>query len=160
MRTDFVLSAEIIVIALGAVVESPLPTQVAVLVAIGVLMTAGVYGLVAAIVRLDDLGRYLAAKGGRVRSAIARMLLLGAPWLMRGLAAIGTAAMFLVGGGILTHAIPGAHDLIHDWLAAPAGQVAVAGPALARVLMLLADAAVGAAAGLVAFGATRVAGIR
>jgi hypothetical protein len=113
IRTDFVLSAEIIVIALGTVAPMPFLTQVLVLTGIGLLMTGGVYGLVAAIVKLDDLGLYLVAKGNAVAQGMGRVLLIGAPWLMKTLAVVGTAAMFLVGGGILMHGLPLGHVVEH-----------------------------------------------
>jgi predicted DNA repair protein MutK len=113
VRTDFVLSAEIIVIALGTVADKPFATQVAVLSGIGLLMTVGVYGLVAAIVKLDDAGAWLVARGGSAQAALGRLLLLAAPKLMKALTVIGTAAMFLVGGGILMHGLPGGHALTH-----------------------------------------------
>jgi len=106
IRTDFILSAEIIVIALGTVAQAPLSQQIAVLVSIGMLITVGVYGLVAGLVKLDDLGLYLTQKEGRLSQAIGRGLLKGAPLLMKGLSIFGTLAMFLVGGGILAHGIP------------------------------------------------------
>jgi uncharacterized protein len=119
IRTDFVLSAEIVVISLGAVAAAPLTTQVGVLIGLSLLMTVGVYGLVAGIVKLDDLGQHLAERGRRrasslagLQTALASAILLAAPWLMKGLSVAGTVAMFLVGGGILTHAIPGLHELI------------------------------------------------
>jgi predicted DNA repair protein MutK len=105
IRTDFILSAEIIVIALGTVATQPLATQVAVLVGIAVVMTVGVYGLVAAIVKLDDLGLALSRRG-RAVAAVGRTILRAAPWLMKALSVAGTAAMFLVGGGILVHGVP------------------------------------------------------
>ncbi|TDR51621.1 hypothetical protein DFP85_11628 [Halomonas ventosae] len=111
VRTDFILSAEIIVITLGTVAGVALAQQVAVLVGIGLLMTVGVYGLVAGIVKLDDLGLYLSRRNGLLR-ALGRGLLAGAPYLMRGLSVVGTLAMFLVGGGILTHGIPVVHHLV------------------------------------------------
>jgi uncharacterized protein len=117
VRTDFVLSAEIVVIALGTVATAPFMTRVSVLVALSALMTVGVYGLVAGIVKLDDAGHYLVRSGTRGGSSVMRALgagLLGAaPWLMKGLGIAGTIAMFLVGGGIVTHAIPGLHDFVH-----------------------------------------------
>ncbi|NQY69329.1 MAG: DUF808 domain-containing protein [Halomonas sp.] len=106
IRTDFILSAEIIVIALGTVSAAPLSQQIAVLVAIGLLITVGVYGLVAGLVKLDDLGLYLTQKDGGLAQALGRGLLKGAPLLMKGLSIFGTLAMFLVGGGILAHGIP------------------------------------------------------
>lgn len=117
VRTDFVLSAEIVVIALGTVATSPFLTRVSVLVALSALMTVGVYGLVAGIVKLDDAGRYLARHGAEGGSGLHRALGAGilrmAPWLMKGLGIAGTIAMFLVGGGIVTHAVPGLHDVVH-----------------------------------------------
>jgi uncharacterized protein len=105
IRTDLVLSAEIIAITLGAVAKAPLGTQVAVLTAVSALMTVGVYGFVAGIVKLDDLGLYL-RRGGAAARAIGAGILRAAPWLMKGLSVAGTAAMFLVGGDILTHGVP------------------------------------------------------
>lgn len=137
IRTDFILSAEIIVITLGVVAGKPFMTQLAVLTAISIAMTVGVYGLVAAIVKLDDLGGMLAAGPYRFSRALGRGILAAAPWLMRTLSAAGTAAMFLVGGGIIAHALPAVHSFLHDlatadWLPA---------------LTLAADAAIGVVAG-------------
>ncbi|RWX55875.1 DUF808 domain-containing protein [Photobacterium chitinilyticum] len=115
IRTDFVLSAEIIVIALGTVQEVPMVTQVLVISLIAILMTIGVYGLVAGIVKLDDLGLYL-VKNSYVASfqhAIGNGLINAAPYLMKILAVVGTIAMFLVGGGIVVHSIPNSHVLVH-----------------------------------------------
>jgi len=109
VRTDFILSAEIIVITLGVVAGQSLGIQLGVLVAVALMMTVGVYGLVAAIVRLDDLGLALALRGSRGVRAIGRGILAAAPWLLRGLSIVGTAAMFLVGGGIIAHGIPAIH---------------------------------------------------
>ncbi len=111
IRTDFILSAEIIVITLGTVATADFSKQVAVLVLISLLMTVGVYGLVAGIVKLDDAGLFLSQRrgAGALRSgqrAFGRSLLWGAPWLMKFLSVAGTLAMFLVGGGILVHAVP------------------------------------------------------
>ena len=98
IRTDFILSAEIIAITLGTVAESSFGVQVAVLVGIAAIMTAGVYGLVAGIVKLDDLGLYLSRKTSQAAQSIGRAILRAAPYMMKGLSVIGTAAMFLVGG--------------------------------------------------------------
>ena len=118
VRTDFVLSAEIIAISLGVVADpagpKPFGTQVAVLSAIAILMTIGVYGLVAGIVKLDDLGLHLSQRASAVAKSIGKGILLAAPFLMKGLSILGTAAMFLVGGGIVTHGIPALHHWIED----------------------------------------------
>ena len=118
IRTDFILSAEIIVIALGTVQHAAFMTQVAVVAGIALVMTVGVYGLVAGIVKLDDAGLYLVNSAragglGRARAVLGRALLGAAPHLMKALSVLGTAAMFLVGGGILLHGLPGAGELLH-----------------------------------------------
>lgn len=117
IRTDFVLSAEIIVIALGTVASHPFSTQVDVLAGIALLMTVGVYGIVAAIVKMDDVGLYCLQQGNAPLQVIGKWLLLAAPKLMRALTVIGTAAMFLVGGGILAHGIPPLHHGIEQFAA-------------------------------------------
>jgi len=155
VRTDFVLSAEIIVIALGTVSAAPFVTRLGVLVGIAGVMTIGVYGLVAAIVKLDDAGLYLSREAGpgpfaRVRRALGAGILGSAPWLMRLLSVAGTAAMFLVGGGILAHGIPA----VHHWtegLARGGGLAGRLGPALT-------NAAVGVATGGVLVGLATLAG--
>ncbi|MGB4860218.1 MAG: DUF808 domain-containing protein [Dokdonella sp.] len=124
IRTDFVLSAEIIVISLGVVASQPFVNQVMVLVLIALAITVGVYGVVGAIVKLDDAGLYLAKSDsegalGNVLRAFGRGLVTFAPWLMKGLSVVGTIAMFLVGGGILVHAITPLHHLIESF--SPAG---------------------------------------
>ncbi len=106
VRTDFILSAEIIVITLGTVAAASFAERVSVLVGISLIMTLGVYGLVAGIVKLDDLGLYLTQKASAAQQAIGRAILAFAPKLMKTLSVVGTAAMFLVGGGILLHGIP------------------------------------------------------
>ena len=117
VRTDFILSAEIIVISLGAVAAASMGQRVAVLVGISLLMTVGVYGLVAGIVKLDDLGLYLNQQVARWKQAIGRGILAAAPWLMKTLSVVGTAAMFLVGGGILVHGVPAVGHGIEDFAA-------------------------------------------
>jgi uncharacterized protein len=112
VRTDFILSAEIIAITLGTVASQPMQTQFTVLAVVALLMTVGVYGLVAGIVKLDDAGLYLSRQASATAQAFGRFLLVFAPWLMKGLAIAGTAAMFLVGGGILVHGLPALHHLI------------------------------------------------
>jgi uncharacterized protein len=109
VRTDFVLSAEIIAITLGTVADRDFLTQALVLTGIAVAMTVGVYGLVAGIVRLDDLGLYLSRRAARMAQACGRAIMVAAPWLMKTLSVVGTAAMFLVGGGILVHGVPPLH---------------------------------------------------
>jgi uncharacterized protein len=154
IRTDFILSAEIVVIALGTVATAPLPTRISVLVALALLMTVGVYGFVAGIVKLDDLGQHLALKSSRggtlssLQRGLAKAILLLAPWLMKGLSVAGTIAMFLVGGGILTHAIPGLHHLV-EHQAASARAIPGVGPLLAVVLPTLVDLIAGVLAGVV-----------
>ena len=103
IRTDFILSAEIIVISLGEVSKMPVSQQLAVLVIIALVMTIGVYGLVAGIVKLDDAGLYLSRKTSGFARGLGRMLLAAAPRLMKLLTIVGTAAMFMVGGGIIGH---------------------------------------------------------
>lgn len=114
IRTDFILSAEIIVITLGVVSERTILEQVLVLTAISVTMTVGVYGLVACIVKLDDLGAWLVLRSNSALVFTGRLILNAAPWLMRLLAIAGTLAMFLVGGGIIGHAFPELHHQLID----------------------------------------------
>jgi len=146
VRTDFILSAEIIAITLGTVADAPLTQQVIVLSGIAIVMTVGVYGLVAGIVKLDDLGLWLTQKPGRVAKSIGGAILRAAPYMMKSLSVIGTAAMFLVGGGLLTHGVP----VVHHWIE---GVTASAGGAGFIVPMLL-----NAVAGIVA-GAVVLAGV-
>ena len=117
VRTDFILSAEIIAITLGTVSGAPFMTQVAVMVGIAVVMTLGVYGVVAGIVKLDDLGLWLSRKASSAAQAVGRGIVAAAPWLMKGLSVAGTAAMFLVGGGILVHGVPALAHAIEGWAA-------------------------------------------
>ena len=140
VRTDFILSAEIIVLALGVVSHAPFGQQVATLVAVALGMTVFVYGVVAGIVKLDDVGLWLLDKG-RAMAALGRGILRAMPWLMRGLSIAGTAAMFLVGGGILVHSIPPLHHFVLGlapdklaWLANALGGVLVGIVAGALVL--------------------------
>jgi uncharacterized protein len=142
VRTDFVLSAEIIAITLGTVADKPLLTQFSVLTGIAIIMTIGVYGVVAGIVKLDDLGLYLSRKAGALK-ALGQGILKAAPYLMKGLTIVGTAAMFLVGGGILTHGVPP----LHHALEAATHSVGGVGGALLSSLL---DGLIGVAAGAVA----------
>ncbi|WP_330947544.1 DUF808 domain-containing protein [Thermomonas sp. LB-4] len=152
VRTDFILSAEIIVITLGTVATQPFAKQLGVLVVIALLMTVGVYGLVGGIVKLDDLGLRLTRAGaGSASMALGRAILAFAPKLMRFLSVAGTAAMFLVGGGILVHGIP----LLHHW-----AQAAHALPP-GWLWENLFNAACGVVAGALVLGAVKaVAGLR
>jgi predicted DNA repair protein MutK len=148
IRTDFVLSAEIIVIALGTVADKPFVTQFAVLAGIGLIMTVGVYGIVAAIVKMDDAGFHLLGKPGAFPQMVGRGLVAAAPKLMKVLAVIGTAAMFMVGGGILSHGIAPLHHGIDD-LARSAG-------ALAPVVSLGLDVVVGLVGGVLALAVVKL----
>jgi uncharacterized protein len=115
IRTDFILSAEIIAITLGTVAEADFMTQVLVLVGIAAIMTAGVYGLVACIVKLDDVGARLSRSSRPAPRRLGMAILAAAPWLMKALSVAGTAAMFLVGGGILVHGIAPLHHGVAHW---------------------------------------------
>jgi predicted DNA repair protein MutK len=150
VRTDFILSAEIMAITLGVVAASPLATQVTVLSGVALAMTVGVYGLVAGIVKLDDLGLWLSRQASAAARASGRGLLRAAPWLMKALSVAGTAAMFLVGGGILVHGVPVLSHAID-------GAVAGWGTVAQALLPTLAHAVLGVAAGaLVLAGVTLV----
>ena len=160
VRTDFILSAEIIVITLGTVAAASFGIQVVVLAGIAILMTAGVYGLVAGIVKLDDAGLYLSQRGGdgiaRAQRSLGRGILYAAPYLMKMLSVVGTAAMFLVGGGILVHGMPGTHALVEA--VSHAGQAIPAlGNMLAALTPLLIDALTGIVAGGLILGVMTVA---
>ncbi|HYC55750.1 MAG TPA: DUF808 domain-containing protein [Candidatus Binatia bacterium] len=143
IRTDFILSAEIVVISLGTVAEQSFGMRLSVLSAIAVVMTIGVYGLVAAVVKLDDLGNDLARRGGASRK-VGLAILATAPWLMKGLSLAGTAAMFLVGGGIIAHGVAALHHVVED-LAHGAG-------AMGWLVEMLANALVGIVVGGVIVG--------
>jgi hypothetical protein len=115
IRTDFVLSAEIIAITLGTVAGATFSQQVIVLCGIAIVMTVGVYGIVAGIVKLDDLGLYLSRKSSAAVRSVGNGIVSAAPYLMKTLSVVGTIAMFMVGGGILTHGLPPVHHLFEDW---------------------------------------------
>jgi predicted DNA repair protein MutK len=115
IRTDFILSAEIIVITLGTVAQADFSQRLTVLALVAVIMTVGVYGLVAGIVKLDDAGLWLLRQPGAASQTLGRLLLALAPRLMKTLSVLGTAAMFLVGGGILLHGIPALGHALEDW---------------------------------------------
>ncbi|KNY12374.1 membrane protein [Achromobacter piechaudii] len=121
VRTDFILSAEIIVISLGAVAGADFTRQVAVLSIIAIAMTIGVYGLVAGIVKLDDLGLHLSKKRTQAVAGLGRGIVAAAPYLMKTLSVVGTAAMFMVGGAILTHGIPPVYAAVEHAAAAVGG---------------------------------------
>jgi predicted DNA repair protein MutK len=152
IRTDFVLSAEIVVITLGTLVGVNFTQQVMVLAGIAIIMTIGVYGLVAGIVKLDDAGLFLAQAQGdsliaKGKRKLGQMLVSAAPYLMRTLAIIGTVAMFMVGGGIIAHAIPLIHDGIHHMLE----MWGVVGYALSAARVVL-DACLGVLVGALTLG--------
>ena len=149
IRTDFILSAEIIVIALGTVQGASLALQLSVVAGIALLMTIGVYGLVGLIVKLDDIGLHLVQKpdGSALRRAVGQGLLVTAPRLMHLLALVGTIAMFMVGGGILVHGWPFAHHLI-EGAAAVVATLPTVGAVLAAVTPTLLNAVAGVVAGL------------
>jgi len=150
VRTDFILSAEIIAITLGAVAAAPVLQQVAVLVGIAVVMTVGVYGLVAGIVKLDDAGLWLARRPTAWARGLGAALLGAAPWLMKALSVVGTAAMFLVGGGILVHGVGPVRHAVAAAAQAMPGWVAAVWP-------LVADGLVGIVAGAGVLAAVSVA---
>ena len=144
VRTDFILSAEIIAITLGTVAGQDFWTQLAVLVGIAVIMTVGVYGLVGGIVKLDDLGLWLSQKTSSAAQSIGRGILWLTPWLMRFLSVAGTAAMFLVGGGIIVHGVPYLHHLVQAWAAGAGG--------IGWLVEMLANAGVGIVTGGIVVG--------
>ena len=147
IRTDFILSAEIIVIALGTVANQSLLKQATTLVLISILRTVGVYGLVAGIVKLDDLGLWLTKKAGAVSKSLGRAILAFAPMLMRFLTIAGTAAMFLVGGSIILHGLPMLHHHV------PSLVSLVGGGTLSRFFFpVLADALTGIIVGALCVG--------
>jgi predicted DNA repair protein MutK len=162
IRTDAILSAEIIVIALGTVQDETLAVRIGVVSLIAAVMTVGVYGLVAGIVKLDDLGVHLVERAGDSRLAPVRrkfgeMVLGFAPKMMKSLSVLGTAAMFLVGGGILVHGIPllatwlhGVEDLAHG--------LPVAADLFSGLAAMLFNGVVGVAAGGVLVAMQQLAG--
>ncbi|WP_407332772.1 DUF808 domain-containing protein [Enterovibrio sp. 27052020O] len=151
IRTDFILSAEIIVITLGVVSESTFLTQVITLFGVAFIITFGVYGLVAIIVKIDDAGLYLSKKSGVIIQAIGRGLLGFAPILMKALSIVGTVAMFLVGGGILTHGV----HLLSEWISDAARETALIpslGNIISAVLPTLLHGLIGVIAGVIVVG--------
>ncbi len=148
IRTDFILSAEIIVITLGTVAGQDFTTRVTVLTGIAIIMTVGVYGLVAGIVKLDDFGLYLSRKASAGAQAVGRAILRAAPWLMKFLSVAGTAAMFLVGGSILVHGIGPLHHAIEA--------IAPGDGLLSTLAGMAIDAVVGIVAGALVLGGVLV----
>ncbi len=149
VRTDFILSAEIIAITLGAVAGAPFGQQVIVLSGIALLMTVGVYGLVAGIVKLDDLGLYMAAKTSAFTASVGRGIVAAAPYLMKTLSIVGTAAMFMVGGQILVHGIAPLHHAVE-------AVAAMVGSSAGSLVQTLTSIVLNALAGVVAGAVTLV----
>ncbi len=146
IRTDFILSAEIIAITLGTVSAESIGMQFLVLAVVALFITVGVYGLVAGIVKLDDGGLYLSQRDSQFQQSLGRGILWLAPHMMKTLSILGTIAMFLVGGGILTHGIPPIYQAIQDFAVSFSGVMEV-------VLPILADGVVGLIAGAILVGA-------
>lgn len=135
IRTDFILSAEIVAITLGIVADAPLLNQVLVLSGIALAVTVGVYGLVGIIVKLDDIGYWLAEKTSTVAQLLGKGLLVVAPWLMKTLSVVGTLAMFLVGGGIVVHGITPLHHAIEHFSQQQSTIVALMLPTLLNLVL-------------------------
>lgn len=156
VRTDFILSAEIIAITLATVAAAPLLTQVLVLGAIGIATTVGIYGLVGGIVKLDDIGLHLSEKEGdgplaKIQRAVGNGLITAAPKIMKGLGVVGTGAMLLVGGGLILHGLPFAHHAIEGLMhALPASGIVHGAAGMAVELVA------GVASGIVALGAAKI----
>lgn len=151
VRTDFILSAEIIAITLGTVADAPMTQQIIVVAGIAIVMTIGVYGLVAGIVKLDDLGLWLTKRSGAAARGIGRGILAAAPYMMKTLSVVGTAAMFLVGGGILVHGIGPLHHSVEAFASGLGG-------VLGSVAPMLINAGVGIVAGAVVLAGVTLAG--
>ncbi|HCR3984750.1 TPA: DUF808 family protein [Kluyvera ascorbata] len=151
IRTDFILSAEIVAITLGIVAQAPLLNQVLILSGIALLVTVGVYGIVGVIVKLDDMGYWLAEKRSMLAQGLGKGLLVVAPWLMKTLSVVGTLAMFLVGGGIVVHGVAPLHHAIEGFAQQQSAWLAMALPTLANlVLGFIIGAVVLAAVNLIA----------
>ena len=155
IRTDFILSAEIVVIVLGTLQDASFQMQVMVLSGLAFLITVGVYGFVAAIVKIDDLGLYLLRQSvsgsfSGIKKGLGRGLLIFAPFLMKFLSIAGTVAMFLVGGGILTHSFGFLHHLVSSitgWASTLIGSL------MTTIMPILLDGVFGIIAGLIVLGA-------
>ncbi len=155
IRTDFVLSAEIIVIMLGTVAAEPFSTQLTVLALMSIVFTVGVYGFVALIVKIDDLGLYLLRKSvsgsfDNIQRFAGRALLRFAPILMKTLAIVGTAAMFLVGGGIIAHGVPFLHHFVEHFVDV-VSVLPTFGTIAGSLTGMALNGVIGIAAGLLAF---------
>lgn len=135
IRTDFILSAEILAIALSTVASQPMSKQVAVLVVVALAITVFVYGVVACIVRMDDVGLWLMRKPSEAMQALGRGLIAFTPWLMKGLSIVGTAAMFLVGGSLLVHGIAPIQSWVDANLVPQGGVIAALAPMLVHVVV-------------------------
>lgn len=154
IRTDFILSAEIIVIALGIVADATFTKQIIVLTFIAFIMTLGVYGLVGAIVKLDDVGLYLVrseTSGTTLKKRIGELILRTAPIMMKAISVIGMAAMFVVGGGILIHGIPALHHIIGD-ITSTLATIRFVGAILGVLAPIILNAASGIIAGAITLG--------
>ena len=156
IRTDFILSAEIVAITLGIVADAPLLNQVLVLSGIALVVTVGVYGLVGIIVKLDDIGYWLAEKRSTLAQSLGKGLLVVAPWLMKTLSVVGTLAMFLVGGGIVVHGITPLHHAIEHFAQQQSALIALMLPTL---LNLVLGFIIGAIVVLLVKGVARVRGV-
>ena len=148
VRTDFILSAEIIVISLGIVEKASFSKRLMVLVGVGLLMTIGVYGLVAAIVKLDDLGMHLITKKSPAARRAGRFILAAAPYLMKFLTVAGTVAMFLVGGGLLVHKIDFLHEIV-EHVSLLAAKATSLGSIAEKTTGMLLETCIGVVAGAV-----------
>lgn len=148
IRTDFILSAEIVVITLGTVAAASMLTKVSVLSVIAIAMTVGVYGFVALIVKLDDIGLYLVEQSSSFKQKVGRGLLAFAPILMKLLSIVGTIAMFLVGGGIINHAVPWMHHFTEDSVEY-VRELPTLGSILGALTPMLINFAVGIVAGII-----------
>lgn len=135
IRTDFILSAEIVAITLGIVAQSPLLNQVLVLSGVALVVTVGVYGLVGIIVKLDDIGFWLVEKTSAAAQFVGKGLLVVAPWLMKALSVVGTLAMFLVGGGIVVHGIAPLHHAIEHFAQQQTAFIALILPTLLNLVL-------------------------
>lgn len=135
IRTDFILSAEIVAITLGIVADAPLLNQVLILSGIALLVTIGVYGLVGIIVKLDDMGYWLVEKRAALAQVLGKSLLFIAPWLMKVLSVVGTLAMFLVGGGIVVHGIAPLHHAVENIAQGNSALLAALLPMLANLVL-------------------------